>query len=1168
MQSNHNILTTRRTYNKLVANEMMEDFALRFTAKRARNFSLSKIAITALGIISFLVLEAVGGAITLNYGFVNSAWAILAVVCVIFFSGLPISYYSAKYGVDIDLLSRGAGFGYIGSTIASLIYASFTFIFFALEAAIMSMALYLLFDLPLQIGYVISALAVIPLVTHGIAYISKFQVWTQPLWAILQVVPLFFVFNHADTNLQGWFDFNGNAGEAGSSFNLLLFGSASAVLLAMVAQIGEQVDFLRFLPEKPKKSPWKWWLALVAAGPGWIIFGGLKLFLGSFLAYFALQQGVSYALAGDPAHMYNLAYSYVFDNTNLSLIVACSFVVISQLKINVANAYAGSLAWSNFFSRATHNHPGRVVWMLFNLAIALLLMELGIYQTIEKMLTVYSVLVLAWLSSVVADLIINKPLGISPKGIEFKRSRLHDINPVGVGSMIIATVVGFTAHFGWYGETIKALASFIAFGLPFVTVPIIGWLTHGKFYLVNNDIKPVTKPTICHICENEFDPEDMTYCPAYSNIICSLCCSLDVRCGDKCRPEATLAKQSHHFFNRFLTTSILKRLTTPLMQFVAVTLGLSFVGAGILFLIYLQVPLADLSVKQVFASTLIKIFFLLLIIIGIVSWLFILARSSNRSALKELRSQTNALANEVDAHKDTSLALKNSKDVAESANEAKSRYLAGLSHELRTPLNVLLGYAQLLSQDSEIPTRQRETLTIVKRNGEHLADLIEGILEVSKIEAGKITLQKDDINLNSILMQLVDMFQMQASQKGIKFTYHISKNLPMYVATDKQRFRQILINLISNAIKYTEQGTVHVDVSYRNNVAQFSITDTGVGISQANQELVFKPFEQIRNAHTQAIGGTGLGLTISRSLAELMGGEITLTSVIGQGSTFKLRLLLSQTKENPKQPEYAITKAVSYTGTKKTILVVDDDPNQHRLMEDLLKPLGFKLLFAHNAADVMLELEKSIKRNAAPENINLKNIDLSHTVNNALGNGIEHNTENSIDLILLDVRMPEINGWQMAEQIRLQRFTLPIIMVSANARDIDANLQANNFHNGYIAKPINIDSLLGKIAQCLHIEWQYENIQDNPESVNANPIIEQYSSVNAEHYQTLIAIAEIGYLSGFKEQMSKIDSEFVLPNNVKSQLNEYVAQCNFPKIIQYLDELINQSNDSKSNDQR
>lgn len=1125
MQSNQNILPTRRTYNKLVANEMMEDFALRYTAKRARQHSLSKIAITALGIISFLVLEAIGGAITLNYGFINSAWAILAVVAVIFFCGLPISYYSAKYGVDIDLLSRGAGFGYIGSTIASLIYASFTFIFFALEAAIMSMALFLLFGLPLFLGYVISAVAVIPLVTHGIAYISRFQTWTQPIWFILQLIPLFYVFNHADSNVQEWLNFTGTAGEAGSSFNLLLFGSASAVLLSLVAQIGEQVDFLRFLPEKPKKSPWKWWLALVAAGPGWIIFGGLKLLLGSFLAYFALQQGVPIALADDPAHMYSLAFSYVFENQNISVIVACSFVVISQLKINVANAYAGSLAWSNFFSRVTHNHPGRVVWMLFNVAIALLLMELGIYETIEKMLTVYSVIVLAWLSSVVADLIINKPLGISPKHIEFKRSRLHDINPVGVGSMIIATFVGFTAHFEWYGETIKALASFIAFGLPFITVPLIGIITKGKFYLVQNNIPDIKKSTICHICENEFEQEDMTYCPAYNNAICSLCCSLDVRCGDKCRPDATLAKQSQHFFNRFLTTSILRKLTSPLTQFIAVTLSLSLVGAGILFLIYLQVPLEDESIKNVFANTLIKIFFLLLIIIGIVSWLFILARSGNRAALKELRSQTNALAKEIDAHEITSLALQNAKEAAESANEAKSRYLAGLSHELRTPLNVLLGYAQLLSQDNDVPPRQRETLSIVKRNGEHLADLIEGLLEISKIEAGKITLQKDDINLNAILMQLVEMFQMQANQKGITFTYQISKNIPHYVATDKQRFRQILINLISNAIKYTEQGSVHFEVSYRNNVAQFSVTDTGVGISQENQELVFKPFEQIRNAHTQAIEGTGLGLTISRSLAELMGGEITLTSVLGQGSTFKLRLLLSQTKENPKQPEYAITKAISYSGIKKTILVVDDDPNQHRLMQDLLQPLGFNVLLAPNASAGFVLLENNL-----------------------------------VDLILLDVRMPEIDGWQMAKQLREQSYSMPILMVSANARDIEVKLQAGDYHNDYIAKPVNIDSLLGKIAQSLNLEWQYENLKSEAIDTKNTVVDDICSTINAEHYQSLIAIAEIGYLSGFKDQMTKIDSEFHLPKNVKSQLNEYIAQCNFPKIIQYLNELINKKN--------
>jgi len=1118
MQSNQKILKARRTYNKLVANELMEDFALRFTSKRARKWSLQQISITALGIVSFLVLEAIGGSITLNYGFINSMWAILAVSFIIFFTGLPISYYAAKYGVDIDLLSRGAGFGYIGSTIASLSYASFTFIFFALEAAIMSMALELLLGLPLTIGYIVSALLVIPLVTHGITYISRFQVWTSPLWIALQLLPLFFVFTHSDSQLAGWTSFTGEMGESGAQFDILLFGGASAVLLALVAQIGEQVDFLRFLPEKPSKNAWRWWFALIAGGPGWIIFGSLKLVLGSFLAYFALQQGLAPNVASDPAHMYQLAYSYVFDNPNISVLVACTFVVISQLKINVANAYAGSLAWSNFFSRVTHNHPGRVVWMVFNVAIALMLMELGIYQTIASMLSVYSVVVLAWLSSVVADLIINKPLGISPRHIEFKRSHLYDINPVGLGSMIIASVVGFTAHLGCYGETIEALASFIAFFLPFITVPLIGWLTKGKYYLVDNQKPQSATQTQCHICENTFDHEDITFCPAYGKAICSLCCSLDVRCADQCRPNATLSQQAHHLFSRFCSERVIEKLTTPLMQFVALTSGLSLVGAGILFLVYLQIPIENLSIRSVFASTLIKVFFLLMIIIGVVSWLFILARSGNKAALKELRSQTQILAKEVDAHEQTSTQLETAKDVAESANEAKSRYLAALSHELRTPLNVLLGYAQLLMRDQVVPPKQRDTIAIIRRNGEHLADLIESLLEVSKIEAGRVTLQRDEFNLKAILQQLVDMFQMQASKKGIKFHYIASANLPDYVVTDKQRLRQILINLISNAIKFTSQGSVTFKVTYRSEVAHFTIIDTGVGIAKSDQELVFSPFEQIRSRKTQSIGGTGLGLTISRSLAELMGGEITLDSQIGKGSTFMFRLMLFKLHQDPKEPELNKSQVIGYDEDKQDILVVDDDINQRQLMQSLLTPLGFNVLVAENANQGFIQLQ-----------------------------------ENNVDLILMDVQMPMMNGWQMVKSMREQQYLMPVLMVSANARDAEYNLQAEGFHNGYIAKPLNLDALLGKIAQLLNLHWQYQRHEKQPMKITHQAA--QKPKVGTEQYQALIALAEIGYLSGFKDKFSEIESEYHYPQDSAAQILEYVEVCNFPKIIEYLNEL-------------
>ena len=179
------ISRVRREYNQFVADETLEDYSLRFTAKSARKWSCLRVANTALGSISFLALEAIGAAITLSYGFSNAVLAILVVGSIIFLTGLPISYYAARHGVDMDLLTRGAGFGYIGSTITSLIYASFTFIFFAIEAVILAMALQMCFGIPLWMGYLISALAIIPLVTHGITLISRFQVWTQPVWVLL-----------------------------------------------------------------------------------------------------------------------------------------------------------------------------------------------------------------------------------------------------------------------------------------------------------------------------------------------------------------------------------------------------------------------------------------------------------------------------------------------------------------------------------------------------------------------------------------------------------------------------------------------------------------------------------------------------------------------------------------------------------------------------------------------------------------------------------------------------------------------------------------------------------------------------------------------------------------------------------------------------------------------
>ena len=228
------VIKVRRDYNAWVASESLEDYALRFTPRSFRKWSEWRVAHTALGgAASFLVLEALGATLLLQFGFVNAFWAILATAAIIFAAGLPISIYAARHGLDMDLLTRGAGFGYIGSTITSLIYASFTFIFFALEAAIMAYALELVCDIPPAWGYLLSALVVIPMVTHGVTVISRFQVWTQPLWLALLVLPYVAVFR-AHPSLVA--DLRAYAGEAGNggAFDPLLFGGALTVGVALI----------------------------------------------------------------------------------------------------------------------------------------------------------------------------------------------------------------------------------------------------------------------------------------------------------------------------------------------------------------------------------------------------------------------------------------------------------------------------------------------------------------------------------------------------------------------------------------------------------------------------------------------------------------------------------------------------------------------------------------------------------------------------------------------------------------------------------------------------------------------------------------------------------------------------------------------------------------------
>jgi signal transduction histidine kinase/purine-cytosine permease-like protein/ActR/RegA family two-component response regulator len=1094
------IVKIRRAYNRWVGDETLEDYALRFTARSFRKWSELRIANTALGGISFLALEAIGAVLMMSYGFTNAAWAIAAVCTAIFLVGLPISYYAARYGVDIDLLTRGAGFGYLGSTFTSLIYASFTFLFFALEAAIMGQAISMYFEVPLPVAYLVSALAVIPLVTFGITAINRLQWFTQPIWLVLLVLPYVCV---AWKRPETFTDFVGFVGrQHDGEFNWYAFGAACGVALALIGQIGEQVDYLRFLPEKKQGNRLRWWAAVVAAGPGWVVMGGLKMFGGALLAFLALQHELPYDRATEPTHMYQVAFGYVFESPGLVLAVTVAFVVISQVKINVTNAYAGSLAWSNFFARVTRSHPGRVVWLVFNVLIALILLEVGVFSAIERVLGLYANVAAAWIGALAADLVINKPLGLSPKGIEFKRAHLYDINPVGIGALALASAVSLAAYTGVFGEVARAAAPLIALGGAFVSAPLIAWATRGRFYLART---PASHARLgrrgghqarCVLCGNHFEVDDMALCPAYSGTICSLCCSLDMRCGDRCRPHATVSVQASALLKRLLPESILPHLYTRLMRYALVLGVLSLVLLAALVAVYAQVaPLVSaMDTAQLF-DIFLRTFLLMIGLTGMLAWWLVLTREARTVAQQETSRQTQLLMREIRAHEQTDAKLQRATSEAEAANRAKSRYVSGLSHELRTPLNNVLGYTQLLLRDSRLDTAQTDKLSTIQRSGEHLLALVDGLLDIARIEAGRISLNIGEIRTGALLDQIDAMFEPQAQAKGLDFRIERVGRVPEVVRGDEQRLRQILINLVGNAIRFTCTGSVRLRVGYAWEVATFEVIDTGPGIAEDKLEQIFLPFERLDANLSGVDSGTGLGLTICQLLTQFMGGELAVKAAENGGTHFTLRLFLARRKQaKASTGQGGFDGVVGYRGRRRRLLIVDDLPDQRAILRDSLTPLGFTVDECGDGPAALHWLA----------------------------------TE-QVDLIIMDVAMPGMDGFETARLIRARGLcTAPILVVSANAYADDVARSEAAGCDAFLPKPVDMRRLQSTLATLLHLQWQCEN------EVSVDPVTDGAGEGPAGEAGLVAALPErmlrrlsaaigTGYMAGVEAVVDEIE---------------------------------------------
>ncbi|MEV8098101.1 hypothetical protein [Kitasatospora sp. NPDC085879] len=524
----------RRSYRGSAADESLEDYSLRYAPHSFRRWSPTAVASTALGGIAYLADYAIGAGIVMSYGFTNALAAILTAAVVIFLTGIPIARACAANGVDMDLLTRGSGFGYLGSTLTSLVYASFTFIFFALEGSIMAQALHEVLHVPLPVGYLLTTLIVIPIVFKGMSWIARMQAWTQPVWIVGLVAPFVVLAFHSPEVFGDFTHFGGTDG-VGSGFTLLGFGLGTGVALSLIAQIGEQADYLRFMPKRTAENARRWDLAVLAAGPGWVVIGALKQLGGALLAFAALGA-VGETKALEPIAPYVESLRPWLGAAALP--VAGLFVIVSQIKINSTNAYSGSLSWSNFFSRLTHRHPGRVWYIFLNCGIALLLMEMNMFSALGSLLGFYSNVAIAWIGAVTADLVVNKPLGLSPRHIEFKRAHLYAVNPAGFGAMCVAAAVSIAAFFGWFGTYAKAFSPFIALALAMVLSPLIAKATKGRYYLArpNPDAgnADATDTRVCTVCETAYEVPDTVHCPFHEGTVCSLCCSLDAECHDAC----------------------------------------------------------------------------------------------------------------------------------------------------------------------------------------------------------------------------------------------------------------------------------------------------------------------------------------------------------------------------------------------------------------------------------------------------------------------------------------------------------------------------------------------------------------------------------------------------------------------------------------------------------
>ncbi len=443
--------------------------------------------------------------------------------------------------------------------------------------------------------------------------------------------------------------------------------------------------------------------------------------------------------------------------------------------------------------------------------------------------------------------------------------------------------------------------------------------------------------------------------------------------------------------------------------------------------------------------------------------------------------------------------LRKAKEEAEMANQAKSTFLSNVSHELRTPLNAILGYTQIFKKNDNLMNVHGRQIETIHSSGEHLLTMINDILELSKIEAGKLELLPVKFHLPEMLSTLVDIIKIRAKMKGLEFVFNGGKHLPIDVTADVKKLRQVLLNLLSNAVNFTNSGRVIFNVkklfskersgkSFHH--IRFQVEDTGCGIPEDSYEEIFLPFQRVAETKIRS-EGTGLGLTISRSIVNMMGGNLQFKSEIEKGTTFWFDIELQATDRSKKKTPH-MREITGYEGKAQNILIIDDNIHNREFLKKMLQPLNFNVFEAESGIEGLAELKRR-----------------------------------KFKLVLLDLIMPGMSGFEVASHIRKDKRSnnIAIIAVSASVDKITINKALSSGCNDFLSKPVMFNTLLYKIKENLDINWEYDN--------TIKPLIEKtllkeesnYSYPSQNDLKKLLELALKQNISLFKDELKLIEKK-------------------------------------------